>query len=101
MGINYQLSMALLEGDGIPVAFCVDATFTSWVCRFINTPCLANVTPTTFTTNTSLMMPWTLKQTRQYNKYCMSNLKPEIQMKLSMALLEFINHESILIHGTT
>jgi hypothetical protein len=71
----------------------------SWVCQCVNTPRLTKVTSTTSAINTSLMVPWTLKQTTQYNKYYIWNLKLEIQIKLSMALLELINHESFFIHG--
>jgi hypothetical protein len=42
-----------------------------------------------------------LKTTTQYNKYCIQNLKPKIQIKLNMALLEFTNHKSFFIHGIT
>jgi len=103
MMINYGLFMSLLEGDGIPLAllYHIDATFASWACRRVNTLQLANASSTTSTMNTFLMVPWTLKQITQYNKYCIWNLKPKIQIKLSMALLELTDHESFLIRGIT
>jgi hypothetical protein len=57
--------MSLLEGDGIPLAllYHVDVTFTSWACQRVNTLRLANVASITLTTNTSLVVPRTLKQT--------------------------------------
>jgi len=87
-------------GSHWPSYITFDAAFASWACQRVNTPQLANVTfDTTLATNTSLMMFQSLKQTTQYNKYSIWNLKPRIQIKLSMALLEFIDHESFLIHG--
>jgi hypothetical protein len=100
MGINYGLYVSLLEGDGIPLAllYHINVAFASWVCQCINTPQLANVAfDTTLATNTSLVALWSLKQTTQYRKYCIWNLKLRIQIKLSM--LEFSSHESFLIHG--
>jgi hypothetical protein len=93
--------MSLLEGDGIPLAllYHINTTFAFWACWRINTLWLANVAfDTTLATNIFLVLQ-SLKQTTQYNKYCIWNLKPKIEIKLSMALLEFIDHESILSHG--
>jgi hypothetical protein len=47
------------------------------------------------------MVPQTLKQPTKNNNYGICDLKLEIQIKLSMALLELIDHESFFIHGTT
>jgi hypothetical protein len=94
--------MSLLEGDGIPLPllYHINTTFASWACWRINTLWMANVAfDTTLTTNISLVVLQSLKQTTQYNKYCIWNLKPKIEINLNMALLEFIDHESILIHG--
>jgi hypothetical protein len=72
----------------LAILYCINETFAWWVCRRIKTPQLANVASTTWATNTSLVVPQTLKQTTQYNKYCIWILKPIIQIKFSMALLE-------------
>ncbi len=82
--------MSLLEGDGIPLAllYCVDATFASWACCRVKIPWLINVASTTSATNTSMVVIWTLKQTTQYNKYCIWIVKLGIQIKFNMALLE-------------
>jgi hypothetical protein len=87
-GINQFVS--LLEGDGIPMAllYHVDATFASCACCCVKTLWLVNVTPITLATNTSLVVPRTLKQATQYNNYCIWILKPKIQIKFSRALLE-------------
>jgi len=70
--INYGLYVSLLKGDGIPLALLchIDATSTSWAYYRVKTLRLANVTSTTSATNTSLVVLRTLKQTTQYNKYC-------------------------------
>jgi hypothetical protein len=96
MGINYGLFVSLMEEDGIPLSFlyCIDATFTPWACQHVNTLRLANASSTISTTNTSLVVLQTLKQTTQYNKYYIWKLKPEIQIQLNMALLELVDHES-------
>jgi hypothetical protein len=61
-------------------------------------PWLANVASIASATNTSLIVPRNLQQTTQYNKYYIWNLKPIIQIKLNMTLLEtywpWINFES-------
>jgi hypothetical protein len=62
--------------------------FGSWVCRHVKTSRLVNVMSIILATNTSLVVPWTLKQITQYNKYCIWILKPRIQIKFSTALLE-------------
>jgi hypothetical protein len=48
----------------------VNATFTSWAQHCINTSWLANVASIALAINTSFEVPQTLKQTTQYNKYC-------------------------------
>jgi len=70
--ISYGLFVSLREEDGIPSAlmYCTDETFTSWACCHFKTLRLANVTSTTTTANTSLVVSPTIKQTTQYNKYC-------------------------------
>jgi hypothetical protein len=40
-----------------------------------------------------------LKQTTQNNKYGIWDQNLKIKIKLSMALLELIDHKSFLIHG--
>jgi len=89
-GIDYGPFMSLLEGDGIPFAllYHTNATFASWAWRCENTSWLANVALIALAINISLVVLWTLKQTTQYNKYCIWNLKLVIQIKMSMALLE-------------
>jgi len=78
---------------------CHFQTTLTCIYSHINTLQLANVASTSSTINTSLVVFQTLKQTLQYNKYYIWNLKLEIQIKLSMALLEFTDHESFFIHG--
>jgi hypothetical protein len=70
--ISYGLFVSLREEDGIPFALmhCTHETSTSWACCHIKTVQLANVTSTTITTNTSLVVFPTIKQITQYNKYC-------------------------------
>jgi hypothetical protein len=71
IGISYGLFVSLLEGDRIPLTllYRIDVTSLSWACHRINTLQLANVAYITSATNTYLMVPQTLKQTTQYNKY--------------------------------
>jgi hypothetical protein len=73
--------------------------FASWVCQHLNTSrlvkcCLHNIGHKHLPNGAS--NPKTLTQS---NKYCIQNLKPKIQIKLNMALLELIDHESFFIHG--
>jgi len=53
---------------GIPLLllYRTNATSASWACHCIKTLGLINVVSTTLATNTSLVMPQTLKQTTQY-----------------------------------
>ncbi len=89
-GINYWLFVSLLKWDGIPLAllYHVNATSTSWAQHCINTSWLANVASITLAINTPLEVPQTLKQTTQYNKYCIWNLKLVIWIKMSMGLVK-------------
>jgi hypothetical protein len=79
------------------VLHCSNLCILGYQC--INTHWLANYAYITSTTNTSLIVLWTLKQTRPYNKYGIWDQKPKIKIKLSMALLELIDHKSFFIHG--
>jgi hypothetical protein len=74
--------------DPIGLLYCTNATSASWACCCVNTSQLANATSIASATNTSLMVPWTLQQTIQYNKYYIWNLKPITQIKLNMTLLK-------------
>jgi hypothetical protein len=65
----------------------------------VNALRITNVASTSSAINTSLVVLRMLKQKIQYNKYCICNLKIQIQITLHMALLEFTNHESFFIHG--
>jgi hypothetical protein len=47
------------------------------------------------------MVSRTLKQLAKNKNYGICDLKLEIKIKLNMATLEFITHESKMIHGTT
>jgi len=82
--------VSLFKGDGIPLAllYRVDATSASWACYCVNTLQLASVASISSAINTTLVVLQTLKQTTQYNKYCIWILKPKIQVKFNMALLE-------------
>jgi len=85
----WAIYITIREGwNPLALLYHIDATSTSCVCHRVNIPWLANATSITSATNTSLMVFRTLKQTTQYNKYCIWKLKPRIQSKLSMALLE-------------
>ncbi len=85
-----KLIYVIIEGGWHPLAFTYRAnvTFASWAWCCIKTPQLAIIACTTLTTNTSLVVLQTLKQITQYNKYCIWILKPRIQIKFNMALLE-------------
>ncbi len=63
---------------------------------------MANVASTSLVTNTSLMLPWTLKQITQYNMYCIWNLKPRIQIKWIWHVrnLSTMNHLWIMVLRT-
>ncbi len=95
MKINYGLFVSLMKGDGIPFTLLYSAatTYVALASQCVNTLWLVNVAYITLTTNISLGVFQTLKQTKQNNKYGVWNLKLEIKIKLSMALLELIKHE--------
>jgi hypothetical protein len=56
-------------------------------------PTINNVVFKTLAINTSLAMPRTLKQTTQYNKYCIWILKPKIKKKNVWHCWKFTDHE--------
>ncbi len=58
---------------------------------------MANVVSITSTTNTSLVVLWTLKQTTKYNIYYIWIKKPWLQIKFNLALLEAFGIDSLLL----
>lgn len=95
MKINYGLFVSLMKGDGIlfTLLYCAATTYVASASQCVNTLWWANVAYITLTTNISLVVLQTLKQTKQNNKYGVWNLKLEIKIKLNMALLELIEYE--------